>query len=124
MDAPKVFTISLTERPVMKKELAETLQDFYQKVLLSEFATLKDKQLEHDNKLLDILGHFDSLYKRLDRLEDEYYSIVQGIKRIEETLLSGAGGQEILEKRIQEMKEQIKNLQERLSEIERKVHYT
>ena len=39
-------------------------------------------------------------------------------------MLSGAGGQEILEKRIQEMKEQIKNLQDRLSEIERKVHYT
>ena len=108
----------------MKKELAEALQDFYQKVLHSEFTALKDKQLEHDNKLLDILGHFDSLYKRLDRLEDEYYSIIQGIKRIEETLLSGAGEQEILEKRIQEMKEQIKNLQERLSEIERKVHYT
>ena len=38
--------------------------------------------------------------------------------------MSGTGGQEILDKRIQEMKEQIKNLQERLSEIERKVHYT
>lgn len=108
----------------MKRELAEALQDFYQKVLQSEFAALRDKHLEHDNKLLDILGHFDSLYKRLDRLEDEYYSIVQGIKRIEETLMSGTGGQEILDKRIQEMKEQIKNLQERLSEIERKVHYT
>ena len=108
----------------MKRELAEALQDFYQKVLQSEFAALRDKQLEHDNKLLNILGYFDSLYKRLDRLEDEYYSIVQGIKRIEETLMSGTGGQEILDKRIQEMKEQIKNLQERLSEIERKVHYT
>jgi predicted nuclease with TOPRIM domain len=108
----------------MKKELAEALQDFYQKVLHPEFTTLKDKQLEHDNKLLDIIGHFDSLYKHLDRLEDEYYSIVQGIKRIEEALLSGARGQEILEKRIQETKEQIKNLQERLTEIERKVHYT
>jgi hypothetical protein len=52
----------------MKRELAEALQDFYQKVLHSEFAALKDKQLEHDGKLLDILGHFDSLYKRLDRL--------------------------------------------------------
>ena len=38
--------------------------------------------------------------------------------------MSGTGEQEILDKRIQEMKEQIKNLQERLSEIERKVHYT
>jgi chromosome segregation ATPase len=108
----------------MKRELAEALQDFYQRLLHPEFAALKDKQLEHDNKFLDILGHFDSLYKRLDRLEDEYFSIVQGIKRIEETLLSGTSGQDILEKRIQEMKEQIKNLQERLSEIERKVHYT
>jgi chromosome segregation ATPase len=108
----------------MKRELAEALQNFYQKVLHAEFAALKDKQLEHDGKLLDILGHFDSLYKRLDRLEDEYYSILQGIKRIEETLLSGNGAQEILEKRIQEMKEQIKNLQERLSEIERKTHFT
>ena len=57
----------------MKRELAEALQDFYQKVLQSEFAALRDKQLEHDNKLLDILWHFDSLYKRLDRLEDDYY---------------------------------------------------
>ena len=52
----------------MKRELAEALQDFYQKVLHSEFTALRDKQLEHDSKLLDILGHFDSLYKRLDRL--------------------------------------------------------
>ena len=107
----------------MKKELADSLLVFYQKMLEPEFSVIKHKLLEHDDNFKSILGHFDSLYKRLDRLEDEYYSIVHGIKRIEEVLEGKVKQQDTLEKKIQEMKERFKNLQDRLSAIEEKVQH-
>jgi uncharacterized coiled-coil DUF342 family protein len=48
---------------------------------------------------------------------------VHGIKRIEEVLAGRDKQQDTLEKKIQEMKERFKNLQDRLSEIEEKVQH-
>ena len=68
----------------MKKEISTALLDFFQKVLKPELAEIKEKQSEHDDRFLDMLGHFDGLYKRLDRLDVEYHSIVAGMDRIEQ----------------------------------------
>ena len=46
-----------------------------------------------------------------------------GIKRIEEVLEGKVNQQDTLEKKIQEMKERFKNLQDRLSAIEEKVQH-
>ena len=105
----------------MKNELSEALIDFYQKLLKPEIEAIKDKLTGHDEKFIDVIDHFDSLYKRLDRLDDEYYTIVQGLKRIEESLESGNERRDKLERRIKDIKEQVNNLQLRLEKVEKEV---
>ncbi|MCG2739084.1 MAG: hypothetical protein L6300_02460 [Syntrophaceae bacterium] len=70
----------------MKKEISEALMDFYKQVLAPEFVDIKKVQSEHSEKFIDVLGHFDSVYKRFDRLEDEYHAVTHGLKRIEDQL--------------------------------------
>jgi len=59
----------------MNKELSEVLLDFYQKILAPEFVSIQKKQAAHDEKFIDIIGHFDDLYKHLEKLEEEYQMI-------------------------------------------------
>ena len=68
----------------MEKEISTALLDFFQKVLKPELAEIQEKLSEHDGRFLDMLGHFDGLYKRLDRLDIEYHSIVAGMDRLEQ----------------------------------------
>lgn len=49
----------------MNNELPEALLDFYQKILAPEFESIQKKQAAHDGKFIDILGHFDDLYKHM-----------------------------------------------------------
>lgn len=70
----------------MEKEISTALLDFFQKVLKPELAEIKEKQSEHDGRFLDMLGHFDGVYKRLENLEVEYHSIVAGMDRFEQEL--------------------------------------
>ena len=63
----------------MKKEISEALMDFYNQVLAKEFGDIKKVQSEHGEKFIDVLGHFDSVYKRFDRLEDEYHAVTSDI---------------------------------------------
>src|SRR3990172_3158360 len=44
----------------------------------------------------DMLGHFDELYRRLDRLEQEYHAITQGLRRIEAGLAAQLGRRALL----------------------------
>ena len=70
----------------MKKEISEALMDFYEKILAPEFVEIKKAQSDYSERFIDVLGHFDSVYKRFDRLEDEYQTITYGLKRIEDQL--------------------------------------
>jgi predicted nuclease with TOPRIM domain len=63
--------------------LRAALLAFYGKILQPEFLSLKEKLDEHDGKLAGVLNHFDPLYKRLESLEEEYHTIVDGLERIE-----------------------------------------
>ena len=49
--------------------------------------------LDHrfDELRAEILGHFDELYRRLERLEQEYVAITQALRRIEAVLLDEGG---------------------------------
>ena len=38
----------------------------------------------------EMLGHFDEIYRRLERLEQEYHAITQGLRRIEAHRLTRA----------------------------------
>jgi chromosome segregation ATPase len=66
----------------------------------------------------EILGHFDEIYRRLERLEQEYYAITQGLRRIEASLSDESGRREILARDLGELKQQVASLQSRIEDIE------
>ena len=49
---------------VTKKDIFDTLTEFYGKVIEPEFKAIRTKLEEHDQKFRDILQHFDEIYKR------------------------------------------------------------
>ena len=65
-----------------KKDILDTLKDFYGKIIEPRFDGIDRRLDEHDQKFQDILKHFDEIYHRFERLETEYYSIIAGLKRI------------------------------------------
>src|SRR3990170_7800203 len=66
----------------------------------------------------DMLGHFDEIYRRLERLEQEYHAITQGLRRIEAGLAGESGRREILARDLAELKQQVTALQSRIEDIE------
>ena len=88
----------------MNKELSEVLLDFYQKILAPEFVSIQKKQTAHDEKFIDIIGHFDDLYKHLEKLEEEYQMITFGMKRIEDRLQGSQFPREDIESKLKELK--------------------
>jgi len=68
-----------------------------------------------------MLGHFDELYRRLERLEQEYYAITQGLRRIEALLVDERGRREILERELATLKENVAVLRARIENVERRL---
>ena len=103
----------------MEKDLAAALLSFYQQILKPEFDAIKAKQYEHDEQFSEIAGHFDSLYHRIGRLEDESLMTNSRLQRIEESIAAGNMNRSDLEKRVQQIKDQLTDLQGRLENVER-----
>ncbi len=101
-----------------KKDILDTLKDFYGKIIEPEFRAIRNKLDEHDQKFRDILEHFDQIYKRFERLETEYYSIIGGLKRIEEKLDREISNRELIEREIAALRERVSKLQERIENID------
>ena len=69
----------------------------------------------------ELLGHFDELHWRLERLEQEYHAITQGLRRIEAGLADERGRREIFERDLAELKQHVAALQSRIEEIEQRL---
>jgi|ERR671918_905803 chromosome segregation ATPase len=69
----------------------------------------------------DLLEHFDEIYRRLERLEQEYHAITQALRRIEAALADDRGRREILERDLAELKRHVAILQSRIEEIEQRL---
>jgi chromosome segregation ATPase len=69
----------------------------------------------------ELLGHFDEIYRRLERLEQEYHAITQALRRIEAGLADERGRREILERDLAELKRHVSVLQSRIEEIEQRL---
>ena len=69
----------------------------------------------------EMLGHFDEIYRRLDRLEQEYQAITQALRRIEAGLADELGRREILERDLAELRRHVAALQSRIEEIEQRL---
>ncbi len=69
----------------------------------------------------EILGHFDEIYHRFERLEQESHAITQALRRIEAGLADERGRHEILERALAELKQHVAALQSRIEEIEQRL---
>ncbi len=69
----------------------------------------------------EMLGHFDELYRRLERLEQEYQAITQALRRIEAHLTDESGRREILARDLAELKRQMAALQARIQDVEERL---
>src|SRR3972149_4724105 len=82
----------------------------------SDELDLRFTELRHD-----MLGHFDEIYRRFERLEQEYHAITQALRRIEAGLADERGRREILERALAELKQHVAALQSRIEEIEQRL---
>ena len=69
----------------------------------------------------DMLGHFDEIYRRFERLEQEYHAITHALRRIEAGLADERGRREILERDLAALKRHAAALQSRIEEIEQRL---
>jgi chromosome segregation ATPase len=69
----------------------------------------------------EMLGHFDELYRRLERLEQEYQAITQALRRIEAGVADDRQRRDILERDLAELKRSVAVLESRIDEIEQRL---
>ena len=74
-----------------------------------------------DERFREILGHLEAIYGRLERLEQEYHAIVEGLRRIEMILTDERARREILERGLAELKDRMAILQARIDQLERRL---
>ena len=82
------------------------------------FAALEQRV---DEGFREMRGHFDAIYGWLERLQQEYHALVEGVRRIEMMLADERGRREAIEHELAELKERVALLQVRISEIERRL---
>lgn len=78
-----------------------------------------DRQLQELRA--EILGHFDEIYRRIERLEQEYLAITAALRRIEALLVDERARREILERDLASLKENLAVLRARIDELERRL---
>ena len=74
-----------------------------------------------DERFREVFGHFDEIYRRLDVLEQEYHAVLQALRRIEGLLADEIGRRAMLERGVEELKQNVARLQARLEELERRL---
>ena len=74
-----------------------------------------------DERRGDFLGHLDDVYRRLERLEQEYQAITQTLRRIEALLADERARREILERDLATLRENVAVLNARIEDIERRL---
>jgi chromosome segregation ATPase len=75
----------------------------------------------HDERFREILGHFDNLYRRLERLEQEYQAILEGLRRIEQSIAGEKTTREDIQVGIDLLKHQVASLQMRIEDLEQRL---
>ena len=90
--------------------------------ILDEFRRQSaEQEARNEERFREIVGHFDAVYHRLDKIEQEYLMITEGIRRIEAMLLDEHGKRELLERRLAGLKTDVVALQARIEALERRL---
>jgi chromosome segregation ATPase len=69
----------------------------------------------------EMLGHFDEIYRRLERLDQEYLAITQALRRIEARLTDEHERREIIERDLADLKQHVAGLQARIAVLEQRL---
>jgi chromosome segregation ATPase len=69
----------------------------------------------------EMLGHFDEIYRRLERLDQEYLAITQARRRIEARLTDEHERREIIERDLADLKQHLAALQARIVALEQRL---
>ncbi len=77
--------------------------------------------IRFDGLRAEILGHFDEIYRRLERLEQEYQAITQTLRRIEARLVDERTRREMLERDLAALRDNIAVLTARIADIEQRL---
>jgi uncharacterized membrane-anchored protein YhcB (DUF1043 family) len=77
---------------------------------------------EMDERFREVSGHFDELYRRLERLEQEYQAISQQLRRMETALTGNTERRASLERELAHLKERVNMVQVQLDDIGRRLH--
>src|SRR5215510_14878874 len=76
---------------------------------------------KYDAFRAEVLGHFDEIYRCLERLEQEYQAITQTLRRIEGRLVDERTRRETLERDLATLRENIAVLTARIADIEQRL---
>jgi len=69
----------------------------------------------------EVSGRFDAVYTRFDRLEQEYFAIVEALRRIETTLTDERVRREALERGLADLRQRVSLLQAQIDDVERRL---
>lgn len=102
----------------MADELLSVLSRFHHEVVVPDIERVFDARISPLRQ--EMLGNFDALLKRLDRLEIEYQSLTAAVRRLEERMASLAQKLDKLALRSElvELKERVLELEQRIAALE------
>lgn len=107
---------------IVADELLNVLTRFHREVVLPDIERVVDERLDARITPLrdEMLSNFDAIYKKLDRLEDEYQSLKAGLQRIEVRLsaLEQKLDRVAVRSELLDLKERVVLLEKRIAEIE------
>jgi chromosome segregation ATPase len=86
------------------------------------FDAIEGKLTEHDVRFQEVLGHLEHVYGRLERLEQEYQAILEGVRRIEHFIGDERVKREEVERSVELLKRQLAALQGRVEALEQQLH--
>jgi predicted nucleic acid-binding Zn-ribbon protein len=105
----------------MADELWNTLLRFHREVAAPSIIEPLREEIAAFRR--ETLSHFDAVYKRLDRLENEYQALRAAVERLEErmTAVEQKLDRMALRSELRELETKVATLQERISQLESEI---
>jgi DNA repair exonuclease SbcCD ATPase subunit len=100
----------------MADDLLQVLTRFHREVIAPDLDRRDEKLGTVEQKLDDVLTHFDAIYHRFDQLESEYQALAAAVGRLERQM--EAMPKVDIRREIDEIKARVAQLQERIEQLE------
>jgi chromosome segregation ATPase len=100
----------------MPEDLFHVLTRFHREVIAPDLDRRDERLAKVEQKLDEMLGHFDAIYRRLELLSTEYHALVAAVGRLEKPIEAIARVD--VRRELEEMKARVAQLQERIDKLE------